>query len=121
MEATAPSRPPTRYVLAGANAEFTIKPEENYALDTVKIETRDILDHTTKTETYPNDGEHNIPGYASGTLTLSDVRSNYAITVTFAEDADKDGTPDKYDRTLTYDANGGYFSSEDEQTKTETA
>ena len=112
--------PPTRYVLAGANAEFTIKPEENYALDTVKIETRDILDHTTKTETYPNDGEHNIPGYASGTLTLSDVRSNYAITVTFAEDADKDGTPDKYDRTLTYDANGGYFSSEDEQTKTET-
>ena len=112
--------PPTRYVIAGTDAEFTITPDTNYALDTVKIETRDILDHTTKTETYPNDGEHNIPGYASGTLTLSDVRSNYAITVTFAEDADKDGTPDKYDRTLTYDANGGYFSSEDEQTKTET-
>lgn len=112
--------PLTRYVLAGANAEFTIKPEENYALDTVKIETRDILDHTTKTETYPNDGEHNIPGYASGALTLENVRSNYAITVTFAEDADQDGTPDKYDRTLTYDANGGYFGSEDTTEKTET-
>lgn len=62
-----------------------------------------------ETKTYPNDGEHNIPGYASGALTLENVRSNYAITVTFAEDADQDGTPDKYDRTLTYDANGGYF------------
>lgn len=113
--------PPTRYVIAGTDAEFTITPDTNYALDTVKIETRDILDHTTKTETYPNDGEHNIPGYASGTLTLSDVRSNYAITVTFAVDTDKDGTPDKYDRTLTYDANGGYFGSEGTTEKTETA
>lgn len=112
--------PPTRYVIAGTDAEFTITPDTNYALDTVKIETRDILDHTTKTETYPNDGEHNIPGYASGTLTLSDVRSNYAITVTFAVDTDKDGTPDKYDRTLTYDANGGYFGSEGTTEKTET-
>lgn len=112
--------PLTRYVLAGANAEFTIKPEENYALDTVTIVKQDVGGSTVETKTYPNDGEHNIPGYTSGTLTLSDVRSDYAITVTFAEDADKDGTPDKYDRTLTYDANGGYFSSEDEQTKTET-
>ena len=112
--------PPTRYVIAGTDAEFTITPDTNYALDTVKIETRDILDHTKKTETYPNDGEHNIPGYASGTLTLSDVRSNYAITVTFAVDTDKDGTPDKYDRTLTYDANGGYFGSEGTTEKTET-
>ena len=112
--------PPTRYVIAGTDAEFTITPDTNHALDTVKIETRDILDHTTKTETYPNDGEHNIPGYASGTLTLSDVRSNYAITVTFAVDTDKDGTPDKYDRTLTYDANGGYFGSEGTTEKTET-
>ena len=39
-------------------------------------------------------------------------KSNYAITVTFAEDADKDGTPDKYDRTLTYDANGGRIAGE---------
>lgn len=112
--------PPTRYVIAGTDAEFTIKPEENYALDTVTIVKKNIDDTTVKTNTYRNDGETEIPGYTSGTLTLSDVRSNYAITVTFAEDADKDGTPDKYDRTLTYDANGGYFSSEDEQTKTET-
>ena len=47
-------------------------------------------------------------------------KSNYAITVTFAEDADQDGTPDKYDRTLTYDANGGYFGSEGTTEKTET-
>ena len=112
--------PPTRYVIAGTDAEFTITPDTNYALDTVTIVKQDVGGSTVETKTYPNDGEHNIPGYTSGTLTLSDVRSDYAITVTFAEDADQDGTPDKYGRTLTYDANGGYFSSEDEQTKTET-
>ena len=112
--------PLTRYVLAGANAEFTIQPEENYALDTVTIVKKNIDDTTVETKTYPNDGEHNIPGYASGALTLENVQSNYAITVTFAEDADKDGTPDKYDRTLTYDANGGYFGSEGTTEKTET-
>ncbi|WP_329737498.1 S-layer homology domain-containing protein [Clostridium phoceensis] len=112
--------PPTRYVLAGTDAEFTIQPEENYALDTVTIVKKNIDDTTVETNTYRNDGETEIPGYTSGTLTLSDVRSNYAITVTFAEDADKDGTPDKYDRTLTYDANGGYFGSEDTTEKTET-
>ena len=112
--------PPTRYVIAGTDAEFTITPDTNYALDTVTIVKQDVGGSTVETKTYPNDGEHNIPGYTSGTLTLSDVRSDYAITVTFASDNDGDGTPDKYDRTLTYDANGGYFSSEDEQTKTET-
>ena len=112
--------PPTRYVLAGTDAEFTIQPEENYALDTVTIVKKNIDDTTVETNTYRNDGETEIPGYTSGTLTLSDVRSDYAITVTFAEDADKDGTPDKYDRTLTYDANGGYFGSEDTTEKTET-
>ena len=112
--------PPTRYVLAGTDAEFTIQPEENYALDTVTIVKKNIDDTTVETNTYRNDGETEIPGYTSGTLTLSDVRSNYAITVTFAEDADKDGTPDKYDRTLTYDANGGYFGSEGTTEKTET-
>ena len=112
--------PPTRYVIAGTDAEFTIQPEENYALDTVTIVKKNIDDTTVETNTYRNDGETEIPGYTSGTLTLSDVRSNYAITVTFAEDADKDGTPDKYDRTLTYDANGGYFGSEDTTEKTET-
>lgn len=116
--------PLTRYVLAGANAEFTITPDTNYALDTVTIVKKNIDDTTVETNTYRNDGETEIPGYAdgtnSGTLTLSDVQSNYAITVTFASDNDGDGTPDKYDRTLTYDANGGYFSSEDEQAKTET-
>lgn len=112
--------PLTRYVIAGTDAEFTITPDTNYALDTVTIVKQDVGGSTVETKTYPNDGEHNIPGYTSGTLTLSDVRSDYAITVTFAVDTDKDGTPDKYDRTLTYDANGGYFSSEDEQTKTET-
>ena len=112
--------PPTRYVIAGTDAEFTITPDTNYALDTVTIVKQDVGGSTVETKTYPNDGEHNIPGYTSGTLTLSDVRSNYAITVTFAEDADKDGTPDKYDRTLTYDANGGYFGSEGTTEKTET-
>ena len=47
-------------------------------------------------------------------------RQDYTITVTFAVDTDKDGTPDKYDRTLTYDANGGYFGSEGTTEKTET-
>ncbi|WP_276852934.1 S-layer homology domain-containing protein [Clostridium phoceensis] len=112
--------PPTRYVLAGTDAEFTIQPEENYALDTVTIVKKNIDDTTVETKTYRNDGEHNIPGYASGTLTLSDVRSDYAITVTFASDNDGDGTPDKYDRTLTYDANGGYFGSEGTTEKMET-
>lgn len=112
--------PPTRYVIAGTDAEFTITPDTNYALDTVTIVKQDVGGSTVETKTYPNDGEHNIPGYTSGTLTLSDVRSDYTITVTFAVDTDKDGTPDKYDRTLTYDANGGYFSSEDTTEKTET-
>ncbi|WP_050622670.1 S-layer homology domain-containing protein [Clostridium phoceensis] len=112
--------PPTRYVIAGTDAEFTITPNTNYALDTVTIVKQDVSGSTVETKTYPNDGEHNIPGYTSGILTLSDVRSDYAITVTFAVDADKDGTPDKYDRTLTYDANGGYFGSEGTTEKTET-
>lgn len=112
--------PSTCYVIAGTDAEFTITPDTNYALDTVTIVKQDVGGSTVETKTYPNDGEHNIPGYASGTLTLSDVRSNYAITVTFAVDTDKDGTPDKYDRTLTYDANGGYFGSEGTTEKTET-
>lgn len=112
--------PPTRYVIAGTDAEFTITPDTNYALDTVTIVKQDVGGSTVETKTYPNDGEHNIPGYTSGTLTLSDVRSDYTITVTFAVDTDKDGTPDKYDRTLTYDANGGYFGSEDTTEKTET-
>ena len=112
--------PPTRYVIAGTDAEFTITPDTNYALDTVTIVKQDVGGSTVETKTYPNDGEHNIPGYTSGTLTLSDVRSDYAITVTFASDNDGDGTPDKYDRTLTYDANGGYFGSEGTTEKTET-
>lgn len=112
--------PPTRHVIAGKNAEFTITPDTNYALDTVTIVKQDVGGSTVETKTYPNDGEHNIPGYTSGTLTLSDVRSDYAITVTFASDNDGDGTPDKYDRTLTYNANGGYFGSEDTTVKTET-
>ena len=112
--------PPTRYVIAGTDAEFTITPDTNYALDTVTIVKQDVGGSTVETKTYPNDGEHNIPGYTSGTLTLSDFRSDYTITVTFAVDTDKDGTPDKYDRTLTYDANGGYFGSEGTTEKTET-
>ena len=113
--------PTTRYVIAGTDAEFTITPDTNYALDTVTIVKKNIDDTTVvETNTYRNDGETEIPGYTSGTLTLSDVRSNYAITVTFAVDTDKDGTPDKYDRTLTYDANGGYFGSEGTTEKTET-
>ncbi|MBS5505461.1 MAG: S-layer homology domain-containing protein [Oscillospiraceae bacterium] len=112
--------PPTRHVIAGTDAAFTITPDTNYALDTVTIVKKNIDDTTVETKTYRNDGEHNIPGYASGTLTLSDVRSDYAITVTFASDNDGDGTPDKYDRTLTYDANGGYFGSEGTTEKTET-
>lgn len=112
--------PATRYVIAGTDAEFTITPDTNYALDTVTIVKQDVGGSTVETKTYPNDGEHNIPGYTSGTLTLSDVRSDYAITVTFASDNDGDGTPDKYDRTLTYDANGGYFGSEGTTEKTET-
>ena len=112
--------PPTRHVIAGTDAAFTITPDTNYALDTVTIVKKNIDDTTVETKTYRNDGEHNIPGYASGTLTLSDVRSDYAITVTFASDNDGDGTPDKYDRTLTYDANGGYFGSEGTTEKMET-
>ena len=95
--------PPTRHVIAGTDAEFTIQPEENYALDTVTIVKKNIDDTTVETKTYRNDGKPGIPGYTNGTLTLSDVQSNYAITVTFASDNDGDGTPDKYDRTLTYD------------------
>lgn len=112
--------PPTRHVIAGTDAEFTIQPEENYALDTVTIVKKNIDDTTVETKTYRNDGKPGIPGYTNGTLTLSDVQSNYAITVTFASDNDGDGTPDKYDRTLTYDANGGYFGSEGTTEKTET-
>ena len=68
--------PPTRHVIAGTDAAFTITPDTNYALDTVTIVKKNIDDTTVETKTYRNDGEHNIPGYASGTLTLSDVRSD---------------------------------------------
>lgn len=111
--------PSSLHVIAGMDAAFTITPEENYALDTVTIVKKSIDDSTVETSTYHNDGEQSIPGYASDTLILEDVQSNYAITVTFADDEDSNGIPDKYERTLAYDANGGYFGSEDTTEKME--
>ncbi len=92
--------PSSLHVIAGMDAAFTITPEENYALDTVTIVKKSIDDSTVETSTYHNDGEQSIPGYASDTLIL-------------------DGIPDKYERTLAYDANGGYFGSEDTTEKME--
>lgn len=53
--------PPTRHVIAGTDAEFTIQPEENYALDTVTIVKKNIDDTTVETKTYRNDGKPGIP------------------------------------------------------------
>ena len=50
------------------------------------------------------------------------VNADTTLYAAWGYDTDGDGNPDVTEdkRTVTYNANGGYFSSEDEQTKTET-
>ena len=88
-------------VKAGAQQDFTFTPDDGYAVDTVYVI------NNGESKTYVNNGTTQLTSWEGYSFT--NVNSDGYITVTFAEDTDGDGIPDKYEYTLTYDANGGKF------------
>ena len=88
-------------VAAGSNLTVNIEPAEKMAVDTITV------DDTT----YTNNGTPNVlPDENSWTsYTFSNVAENHTIAITFAEDADGDGVPDKYqgEYTVTAQAKDG--------------
>ena len=88
-------------VKAGAQQDFTFTPDDGYAVDTVYVI------NNGESKTYVNNGTTQLTSWEGYSFT--NVNSDGYITVTFAEDSDGDGIPDKYEYTLTYDANGGKF------------
>ena len=94
-------------VKAGAQQDFTFTPNDGYAVDTVYVS------NNGESKTYVNNGTTQLTSWEGYSFT--NVNSDGYITVTFAEDSDKDGIPDKYQYTLTYDANGGYFGDNKNQ------
>ena len=75
-------------VAAGSNLTVNIEPAEKMAVDTITV------DDTT----YTNNGTPNVlpDGNKWTSYTFSNVAANHTIAITFAEDADGDGVPDKY-------------------------
>lgn len=75
-------------VTKGSNQAFTLSPASGYAVDLIYI------DRTP----YCNDGTSDLTGYDKdrNTYTFSNVQADHSIVVTFAEDADDNGIPDKY-------------------------
>ncbi|HIU10618.1 MAG TPA: S-layer homology domain-containing protein [Candidatus Avidehalobacter gallistercoris] len=75
-------------VTKGGEKAFTLSPASGYAVDLIYI------DRTP----FCNDGTEDLAGYDKDnkTYTFSDVQADHSIVVTFAEDADSNGIPDKY-------------------------
>lgn len=94
-------------VMEGQNKTFAITPDQGYAVDTVIVQTIDTHGAATTTARYVNRTGTQLPAGCTWTSwAFSNVVTDYKITVSFAES--KDGVmPDRYNRTLTYDANGG--------------
>lgn len=88
-------------VAAGSNLTVNIEPAEKMAVDTITV------DDTT----YTNNGTPNVlpDGNKWTSYTFSNVAANHTIAITFAEDADGDGVPDKYqgEYTVTAQAKDG--------------
>lgn len=88
-------------VAAGSNLTVNIEPAEKMAVDTIKVDNG---------EPYVNNGKNTLPdGNKWTSYTFSDVAKNHTIAITFAEDADGDGVPDKYqgEYTVTAQAKDG--------------
>ena len=101
-------------VMEGQDKTFTITPEQGKAVDTIKVEKLDEEGAVSSTETYSNTPDEVLPDGQSWTSwTIKNVNESYNITVTFADSKDSQ-YPDKYNRTLTYDANGGSGAPGDE-------
>ena len=94
-------------VKAGAQQDFTFTPDDGYAVDTVYVS------NNGENKTFVNNGTKQLLSWEG--YSFPKVTSDGYITVTFAEDHDGDGIPDKYEYTLTYDANGGYFGENKDQ------
>lgn len=106
-------------VTEGANKTFNIKPNEGKAVDAIRIQKLDedgqVISGETKT--YRNTKGAELPeGQSFKAWTFFNVDSDYNITVTFADSKGGD-IPDKYNRTLSYDANGGKNAPAAEQGK----
>ena len=88
-------------VASGSNLTVNIEPAEKMAVDTITV------DDTT----YTNNGTPNVlpDGNKWTSYTFSNVAANHTIAITFAEDADGDGVPDKYqgEYTVTAQAKDG--------------
>ena len=89
-------------VEADAQQDFTFTPDKNYAVDTVYVS------NNGENKTFVNNGTKQLLSWEG--YSFMSVQSDGYITVTFAEDTDGDGIPDKYEYTLTFNANGGYFN-----------
>ena len=92
---------------AEAQQDFTFTPNDGYAVDTVYVS------NNGENKTFVNNGTKQLLSWEG--YSFPKVTSDGYITVTFAEDHDGDGIPDKYEYTLTYDANGGYFGENKDQ------
>ena len=103
--------PENKTVIKGSSVEFTITANEDYALDTIKVGSDIVL-------TNDGDSEYTADENRQGKWTLKNVQAGTQVVVSFAEDKDRDGIPDKNkpiepdpqpeSYALTYDTNGGF-------------
>lgn len=103
--------PENKTVIKGSSVEFTITANEDYALDTIKVGSDIVL-------TNDGDSEYTADENRQGKWTLKNVQADTQVVVSFAEDKDEDGIPDKNkpiepdpqpeSYALTYDTNGGF-------------
>ena len=78
----------TYYVVDGENLTVKITANSGMAVDTITVDNG---------EPYVNNGQNTLPDGNNWTsYTFSNVAANHTIAITFAEDADGDGVPDKY-------------------------
>lgn len=80
--------PENKTVIKGSSVEFTITANEDYALDTIKVGSDIVL-------TNDGDSEYTADENRQGKWTLKNVQAGTQVVVSFAEDKDRDGIPDK--------------------------
>ncbi len=92
-------------MVVGQNLTVNITPDSGYAVDTITVDNNEYKNIAGATS--PN-GE----GYTSNSfksVKFEKVTAGHTISITFAPVTGDDEIPDTYNRTLTYDANGGKF------------
>lgn len=83
-------------VLQGASQTFTFTANEGCAVDTVKIDDKTYTNNGSAVAT-PSVANRSGGGWNFETFTFTNVTEDHTISVSFAEDKDGDGKPDKYD------------------------